>query len=216
MSKKRKGNSVLGRWRLTPLGKIVVALLPSNGTLPPLILSRFPLHAVRICCGVEQPGRLVGRRWCMNRQCGFDSPLLSDLHPLPIGKESGGSSAAIRFRMLQTIRASLSCDSGCLVDRGRVVGRVRCEARHISVNLIDEAKSSPRIVSMPVSQDLGENHARPIDTEMNFLPSMLAAAYMLDCFHRGGPLQHRARVWNWSSSRGLGDPPAVTRRGRLL
>ncbi len=52
------------------------------------------------------------RRWCMNRPCGVGSPLLSDLHPLPIEKESGGPSAAIRFRMLQAIRASLRCDSG--------------------------------------------------------------------------------------------------------
>lgn len=45
-------------------------------------------------------------RWCMNRQCGIGS-LPIDLHPLPIEKESGRSSSAIRFRMLQAISASL-------------------------------------------------------------------------------------------------------------
>ena len=52
------------------------------------------------------------RRWCMNRPCGVGSRLLSDPHPMPIEKKFGGPSAAIRFKMLQAIRASLRCDSG--------------------------------------------------------------------------------------------------------
>ncbi len=77
-----------------------------------------------------------------------------------------------------------SAGSGGLVDCDRVISRICCEARDVSVNFIDEAKNRPRIVNIPVSQDLGDNHASSIDAEMKFLPSTLAAATMLD----SGPL----------------------------
>ena len=50
-------------------------------------------------------------------------------------------------------------------------------------HLIYEAQSRLRIVSIPVSQDLGDDHACSIDTKMKLLPGALAAATML----YGGP-----------------------------
>ena len=47
-----------------------------------------------------------------------------------------------------------------------------------------EAKSRPRIVRLPVGQELGDDHARSIDAQMKFLPGALSATSILD----GGPL----------------------------
>jgi transposase len=53
MSRKRKGKSVLGRWRLAALGKIVAALLPRNGTSSP--------HALLgIACSYRWSSRKAG------------------------------------------------------------------------------------------------------------------------------------------------------------
>jgi hypothetical protein len=51
------------------------------------------------------------RRWCTNRNAAA-SPHSRDLHQAPIAKDSGLPRATIRFRMLQPIIASVSCDFG--------------------------------------------------------------------------------------------------------
>jgi hypothetical protein len=72
------------------------------------------IHAVVVLIAMTLAGSGSAadtRRWCMNRQCSIGSPPI-DLHPLPIEKESGRPSSAIRFRMLHAISASVFCDSG--------------------------------------------------------------------------------------------------------
>ena len=69
----------------------------------------------------------------------------------------------------------IACCSG-LVNCDRVVGGVRREARDVLLNLVDEIKSSPRVVGIPVRKNLGDDRARPVYTEMELLPATLAAA----------------------------------------
>ena len=69
------------------------------------------------------------------------------------------------------------------VDREGVIGCVGREARDVIRNTIDEIKSSLRVISACVSQSLGDNHARSINTQMKLLPATPAATSILG----GGP-----------------------------
>jgi hypothetical protein len=55
----------------------------------------------------------------------------------------------------------------------------------------DQIKSRLRIVNIPVGQDLGDDHTRLINTEMEFLPGALAAPSVLGC----GPLAFAHNRW---------------------
>jgi hypothetical protein len=46
---------------------------------------------------------------------------------------------------------------------------------------IDEIKGSLRVVSTPVSQGLGNDQSRSLDTDMEFLPGALSTSSMLHC-----------------------------------
>ena len=51
-------------------------------------------------------------RWCMNRQTLQRFPSASIQNQAPIQMDSGWPISVIRFRMLQAISASASCDFG--------------------------------------------------------------------------------------------------------
>ena len=68
-----------------------------------------------------------------------------------------------------------------IVDRDRVIGCVSCETSNGVLNLIDEIESGLRVVGIPVGQDLGDDHTKLIDTEMEFLPRSLAASSVFGC-----------------------------------
>ncbi len=75
------------------------------------------------------------------------------------------------------------------VDRsGAIVAEVLTDGdahdSNTALNLIDKIQGGFRVVSAPVRQDLGDDRARSIDTQMKFLPRALAATTMLD----SGPL----------------------------
>ena len=74
----------------------------------------------------------------------------------------------------------IACSEG-LIDRRRVLSGVGREACNWNPHLVDEIERGVRIVSIPVCENLGNDHSRPIDTEIEFLSSALAAAFMLDC-----------------------------------
>ena len=58
-------------------------------------------------------GRGVEGRWCMNRQTPQRFPNASIQSQALIEMDSGRPISVIRFRMLQAINASASCDFGC-------------------------------------------------------------------------------------------------------
>ena len=70
-----------------------------------------------------------------------------------------------------------------LVDATRVIGRVRREAGHVAFDRVDQIEGRRRVVNMPAGQGVSDDHARPIDAQMELLPAPRPAAAM---FH-GGP-----------------------------
>ena len=68
-----------------------------------------------------------------------------------------------------------------IIDRERVIGCVGREARHVILNAIDEINTHPRVVGASVSQCLGHDRPRLIDTNMQLLPGTLAAPSMFRC-----------------------------------
>ena len=68
-----------------------------------------------------------------------------------------------------------------IVDRQGVISRVRGETFNVTLDALDEIKSSLRVVSASVSQSLGDDDARTVNTEMKLLPATPAAAPILGC-----------------------------------
>ena len=77
----------------------------------------------------------------------------------------------------------LAC-AGRLVDRDRLVGRVSGDTREVAIDRVDQIEGGGRIINRGLGQRMGEDHARPIDAEMELLPATPAASPVC----RGGPL----------------------------
>ena len=56
---------------------------------------------------------------------------------------------------------------------------IRCDACDVVLDFIDQGQACHRVVNVPVGQDVSEDYARSIDTEMEFLPAPLALASVL-------------------------------------
>jgi hypothetical protein len=84
------------RW-ICDFGPFPRALLPKLGLMNTLPL-QFLMMILALLHEQETRNRL--------------SPSPNDLHPLLVAKDSGMPIAAIRFRMLQAMTASASCDLG--------------------------------------------------------------------------------------------------------
>ena len=71
-----------------------------------------------------------------------------------------------------------------IVDRKGVIGCVGREARNITLYRVYQIEGCLRVVSASMSQSLGDDHARSINTEMKLLPATPAVSSILG----GGPV----------------------------
>ncbi len=72
---------------------------------------------------------------------------------------------------------------GRIVERDRVVGRVGRDAGDVGVERLDQADAGRRVIDGRLSQRVGDDHAGPVDAEMELLPASLATTAVL----RRGP-----------------------------
>ena len=71
-----------------------------------------------------------------------------------------------------------------LVDGDCVVGRVRRDTGDLAGDRFDQRHASRRVIDMRVGQNLGHDHTRPVDAQMELLPATPAAGPVF----RGRPL----------------------------
>ena len=67
--------------------------------------------------------------------------------------------------------------------RRRIVGRIRNTASDVAFDSVEQLTHLCRVIGVPFSHDLGNDDARAIDSEVQFLPPPLALAAVL----RSGP-----------------------------
>ena len=69
--------------------------------------------------------------------------------------------------------------SGRLVERDRVVGRIRRDPGDVGVERLDQSDASRCVIDRRLGQHVGHDHPRPIDAEMELLPAALATTAVL-------------------------------------
>ena len=68
--------------------------------------------------------------------------------------------------------------------RRRSSRRLRGDARHVAFDRRDQINARRRVIDLRLSQDLGDDHTRSVDTDMELLLASRAASAVF----RGGPL----------------------------
>ena len=68
-----------------------------------------------------------------------------------------------------------------IVDRKGVIGCVSRESRNVTLYRVYQIEGCLRVVSASMSQSLGDDHARSIDPDMEFLSGTLATSSVPGC-----------------------------------